>query len=289
LSNTDSSLHFPQVLWWATRLTFNSARVYRHMARVLAAAGDAALARRFLRLYVQVVSKARETIAAEEQQKREDRRHGAERAGVAGIEPGDPHPPGLQVEMDGDSDEEWVRTLVHGARMLCRVAEEKARGRGRGGYAAGPSTGASGAGGGGRDVMGDGREEAREAAGYLERAREVVDLRAEGRDDAVWTALRASVDLAEGVCVGLLPGQSQGRFRSPPCHAARRLITSLIPAQPDRARSRSARDRPHAPRSVRRGVPCARSAPPPRPRPRTARVGARPLACGAACARGGRG
>jgi hypothetical protein len=77
-----------QILWWATRLTFNSPRVFRHMTRVAEAAGDAPLAARTLRLYTQVVSKAR---AARE------------------------------TDAD-DSDAHWVKTLVAGSRMLCRAA-----------------------------------------------------------------------------------------------------------------------------------------------------------------------
>ncbi|TFY78584.1 hypothetical protein EWM64_g5428 [Hericium alpestre] len=74
------------ILWWATRLTFNSHKVFMHMARICAAAGDFPLARRTLRLYWQVVSKARD-------------------AGT-----------------DADTDVNWVTTLVWGARMLCRLA-----------------------------------------------------------------------------------------------------------------------------------------------------------------------
>ncbi|KAG1743800.1 hypothetical protein EDB19DRAFT_1697006 [Suillus lakei] len=76
------------MLWWATRLTFNSYRIYRHMTRLLSISGDAELAKRTLRLYVQVVSKARE-------------------AGV---------------DNDFDTDRHWVETLINGARMLCRLA-----------------------------------------------------------------------------------------------------------------------------------------------------------------------
>ncbi|KAG2119459.1 hypothetical protein DEU56DRAFT_120881 [Suillus clintonianus] len=76
------------ILWWATRLTFNSYRIYRHMTRLLFISGDTELAKRTLRLYVQVVSKARE-------------------AGV---------------ENDFDTDRHWVETLINGARILCRLA-----------------------------------------------------------------------------------------------------------------------------------------------------------------------
>ncbi|KAL4066373.1 hypothetical protein V8B97DRAFT_1041251 [Scleroderma yunnanense] len=75
------------ILWWATRLTFNSYRIFRHMGRLLYIAGDSELAKKTLRLYVQVVGKARE-------------------AGMAG---------------DYDTDRHWVETLVQGSRMLCRL------------------------------------------------------------------------------------------------------------------------------------------------------------------------
>ena len=81
-----------QILWWATRLTFNSYKIYRHMTRIFHTAGDPALARRTLRLYVQVVGKA----------------HEAGGVGVGGA--------------DADTDRNWVETLVWGARMLCRLA-----------------------------------------------------------------------------------------------------------------------------------------------------------------------
>ncbi|KIY44641.1 hypothetical protein FISHEDRAFT_50937 [Fistulina hepatica ATCC 64428] len=80
-----------EILWWATRLTFNSFRVYRHMMRLALVSGDISLAKRTLKLYAQVVSKA----------------HQASDAGVGA---------------DADTDRHWVETLVSGARMLCRCA-----------------------------------------------------------------------------------------------------------------------------------------------------------------------
>jgi len=77
-----------KILWWATRLTFNSFKIYRHMTRIFYISGDPQLARRTLRLYVQVVGKAWE-------------------AGVG---------------VDADTDQHWVETLIQGARMLCRLA-----------------------------------------------------------------------------------------------------------------------------------------------------------------------
>ncbi|EKM51123.1 uncharacterized protein PHACADRAFT_263113 [Phanerochaete carnosa HHB-10118-sp] len=86
-------------LWWATRLTFNSYRIYRHMSRLLAVSGDPELAKRTLRLYIQVVSKAREAGSSQ---------------GGATLE--------AEGTMDWDTDHQWVQTLVQGAKMFCRLA-----------------------------------------------------------------------------------------------------------------------------------------------------------------------
>ncbi|KAL5522105.1 hypothetical protein ACEPAF_1962 [Sanghuangporus sanghuang] len=85
------------VLWWATRLTFNSPRVLRHMFRLLHVSGDNELAKRVLRLYVQIVRKARETGTMNDQ----------------GEDTHDTSTTELDVR--------WVQTLTQGARMLCRI------------------------------------------------------------------------------------------------------------------------------------------------------------------------
>jgi hypothetical protein len=79
-------------MWWAIRYTFNSFRVLRHMTRLLYVSGDSQLAKRTLRLYVQIVGKA----------------HQASGAGVGA---------------DADSDRNWVEMLVFGIRMLCKISE----------------------------------------------------------------------------------------------------------------------------------------------------------------------
>ncbi|ESK91333.1 hypothetical protein Moror_2796 [Moniliophthora roreri MCA 2997] len=79
------------VLWWATRLTFNSYRILRHMTHLLYVSGDTSLARRTLRLYVQVVGKAFQAS-------------------------------GAGASADADTDEKWVETLVFGIRMFCKTA-----------------------------------------------------------------------------------------------------------------------------------------------------------------------
>ncbi len=93
-----------QVLWWATRLTFNSFRIFRHMSRLFYVAGDPELAKRTLRLYVQIVSKAMEATLAESKTATEDS------AGLFG------------AGKDIDTDQIWVKTLVQGSRMLSRLA-----------------------------------------------------------------------------------------------------------------------------------------------------------------------
>ncbi|KAJ6632489.1 hypothetical protein B0H10DRAFT_1977554 [Mycena sp. CBHHK59/15] len=76
------------VLWWATRMTFNSFRILRHMTRLLHVSGDTPLAKRTLKLYVQIVGKAWQASSA----------------------------------CVSDTNRHWVDTLVAGARMLCKSA-----------------------------------------------------------------------------------------------------------------------------------------------------------------------
>ncbi|CAL1702635.1 unnamed protein product [Somion occarium] len=134
------------VLWWATRLTFNSHRVFRHMARLLYVAGDPELSKRILRLYIQVVSKAREAGLAEPEDVRENDYFG--------------------IGADIDSDRNWVFTLIHGARMLCRLALQESD-------------------------YGKALDEAKEAGVMIEKAKTRLDTEDKG--------LVAIVDLTEGV------------------------------------------------------------------------------------------
>jgi hypothetical protein len=69
------------------------------MTRLLHVSGDDDLAKRTLKLYVQIVSKARETANGDKDDER----------------------PSIAEPVSLDSDESWVDTLVHGARMLCRI------------------------------------------------------------------------------------------------------------------------------------------------------------------------
>ncbi|KAF8630555.1 hypothetical protein AX17_005367 [Amanita inopinata Kibby_2008] len=82
---------FIDIMWWATRLTFNSYRVLRHLTRLLYLSGDSSLGKRTLKLYVQVIGKAWQTN-------------------------------NYEVGENTDYDENWVEMLVFGIRMLCKSA-----------------------------------------------------------------------------------------------------------------------------------------------------------------------
>ncbi|GLB40656.1 putative tetratricopeptide repeat [Lyophyllum shimeji] len=156
------------ILWWATRLTFNSHRVLRHMTRLLHVSGDTGLARRTLLLYAQVVGKAYEASRADVKYDpsptpdSDDSSRGGLGTGTNTSEEEN------DVNADTDSDQAWVETLIAGARMLCRSAAAK------GGL--------------------EGLKEAREAGECIEKAK--TRLRPLGKDGV---RLKASVDLAEGV------------------------------------------------------------------------------------------
>lgn len=74
------------------------------MTRLLATSGDCELAKRTLRLYIQVVSKAREAASS------------------GGIEAGTII---ADSSSEYDTDRLWVQTLVQGSRMLCCLAVEE--------------------------------------------------------------------------------------------------------------------------------------------------------------------
>ncbi|KAG9033151.1 hypothetical protein FRB95_000493 [Tulasnella sp. JGI-2019a] len=53
------------VLWWATRLTFHSQRIMRYLSELLVMQGDIVTAKRTFKLYIQLVSEARQTNAGD--------------------------------------------------------------------------------------------------------------------------------------------------------------------------------------------------------------------------------
>ncbi|KAF8335591.1 hypothetical protein F5887DRAFT_609819 [Amanita rubescens] len=82
---------FIDTMWWATRLTFNSPRVLRHMTRLLFLSGDTSLGKRTLKVHARAVGKAWPTQ-------------------------------GAQMCEETDTNENWVELLVFGVRMLCKAA-----------------------------------------------------------------------------------------------------------------------------------------------------------------------
>ncbi|KAF7416321.1 hypothetical protein PC9H_002586 [Pleurotus ostreatus] len=96
------------VLWWATRLTFNSPRIFRHMTRLFYVSGDTSLAKRTLKLYIQVVGKAYQTLTSD--------------GGNPDSVPDEMPKEVLSGEPEVDTDRNWVETLCQGARMLCKSA-----------------------------------------------------------------------------------------------------------------------------------------------------------------------
>ncbi|TFK25843.1 hypothetical protein FA15DRAFT_755465 [Coprinopsis marcescibilis] len=162
----ESSNWVLDILWWATRLTFNSSRVIRHMIRLFYLSGDHNLAKRSLRLYVQVVSKAWQA---------------SKQGAGESVDPDDNDSQlGENIQgylEDTDTDENWVSILVYGARMLCRMA------------AAQP----------GRQNIDD----AKEAKKMLAKAKERMSVE-DNEENENWRRLRAEIALAEGVCEGIL-------------------------------------------------------------------------------------
>jgi uncharacterized protein (DUF305 family) len=139
------------------------------MTRLLYFSGDANLAKRSLRLYVQVVSKAwlaskqgaGESLDTEDPEELADTPHEG------------------YVE-DTDTDVHWVEMMVLGARMLCKLAGE-AKGR--------------------KDL-----DDVKEAKDILGKARERMKITdtADSDSESLSKRLQAEVALAEGVVDSLL-------------------------------------------------------------------------------------
>ena len=108
------------------------------MSRLFYVSGDLNLAIRTLRLYVQVVWKAWETVNADATQNQED-------ISTSSVESVD----------RTDTDRNWVQALVQGARMLCQVACSKS----------GTALGSTG----------NGLDEAKEAGVLIEKAKTRLD------------------------------------------------------------------------------------------------------------------
>jgi hypothetical protein len=120
-------------MWWATRLTFHSQRILRHLTRLLLASDNYVEAKKTFCLYVQLVSKSRQTQAGDttlqpaESDAIIDRRETAEIGetknkklsnGNENVEMPQAH------ESESDEDETFLAMLVFGIRMLCRWGNE---------------------------------------------------------------------------------------------------------------------------------------------------------------------
>ncbi|KLO16848.1 hypothetical protein SCHPADRAFT_937555 [Schizopora paradoxa] len=152
----DQAVWVIDILWWAMRLTFNCPIILRHMTRLLHVSGDHELAKRTLKLYVQIVGKAHETMS-----------NSSMGAAANASEP-----------VGYDDDVHWVQTLVQGARMLCRIPGSA--------------------------------DDVRHAVTLVAKAREQVT--------SLSDELKASVDLADGICRSILairerrPQSREGHF-----------------------------------------------------------------------------
>jgi hypothetical protein len=198
-----------QILWWATRLTFNAPSLFRHQARLLAASGDLQLARRFTRLYIQVVSKSREAASASSD--------GGIALDTDATDGGGAEVAHVHLE-DLDSDAGWVNACLEGARILVKLAMEERDGQKEGGK---------------------GVEWAREARDVVRRARERlprrrgIDRKNEKEDDhdrheiggevvtqesEEWTERRAKIDLWESIVESVLAITGESSVFRVPIH-----------------------------------------------------------------------
>ncbi|KAK8845479.1 hypothetical protein IAR55_006192 [Kwoniella newhampshirensis] len=115
------------VLWWAMTLTFQSQSILRHLTHLLSDVGDSRDARRVFELYVQLVLKSRETQQPEvslQLKRRPTDDHAAPPAEIKRdaekASPEDEEKRAQASEMEADSDEEFVLSLLGGSRLYCR-------------------------------------------------------------------------------------------------------------------------------------------------------------------------
>lgn len=105
-------------------MTFHSHRIFRHLTRVLHAAGENDLAFRCFRLYIQLVMKTRQTHLEEvEATVRKRRTLDPEDTDVDGsnFTAEAPDPIEGEASQGSDSDRRFVEFLVFGCRIVCRL------------------------------------------------------------------------------------------------------------------------------------------------------------------------
>ncbi|KAF8321267.1 hypothetical protein DL93DRAFT_2073084 [Clavulina sp. PMI_390] len=115
-------------MWWGTRLTFHSQRILRHLVRLQLATGDFDKSKRTLHLYVQLVSKNRQTAvgAVSLQLKRRPTDLPAEHPDTIAEEL-DEKADGLEraPEEDADADDVFLDILLMGVRMMCKYGGDE--------------------------------------------------------------------------------------------------------------------------------------------------------------------
>lgn len=107
-----------EILWWATRMTFHSHRIFRHLVRLIHANGDNELAKRTMALYAQLVTKSRQASMGEVESTIR-RRRTLDNLDNDTVVMGDVET--IEDSIGSDSDRQFVECLIFGARMLCRL------------------------------------------------------------------------------------------------------------------------------------------------------------------------
>lgn len=103
-------------------MTFHSHRIFRHLTRVLHAAGENDLALRCFRLYIQLVTKTRQTHLEEIEATVRRRRTLLEDTDVDGTNFTEERPDPIEETSQGsDHDGHFVDFLVFGCRLVCRL------------------------------------------------------------------------------------------------------------------------------------------------------------------------
>ena len=103
-------------------MTFHSHRIFRHLTRVLHAAGENDLALRCFRLYIQLVTKTRQTHLEEIEATVRRRRTLLEDTDDDGTNFTEEGPdPTRETSQGSDHDRHFVEFLVFGCRMVCRL------------------------------------------------------------------------------------------------------------------------------------------------------------------------
>jgi hypothetical protein len=126
-----SIIHFhdtAQILWWSTRLTFHSHRIMRHLSNLLLMQDELVTAQRTFKLYVQLVTKSRQTEAGDVSLQLKRRPTDEPAAGPEDISAGISEDEGISEEMlrgsglDADSDRTFIQHLIWGVAMLAKSA-----------------------------------------------------------------------------------------------------------------------------------------------------------------------